>query len=278
MTAESARAAHARVQVHRSGRNAVDRLARLGLAARGLVYLLVGWLALRIAFLHSGQQADRQGALREVAQHTAGKFVLIAMAVGFAGYALWRAIQAIQGEGGEEGAKDWAKRGTSAARAILYLVFAYSTARLALAGQSGSGSDSTSQKATGGALAHTGGRTLVIVAGSGLVVAGVVLVVRGCLRKFEKHLKTYEMGRTAKRIVGVLGVAGQSARGVVFGMIGVFLVEAAVSFDPHKARGLDNSLRALAHGSWGRAALVAVALGLAAFGLYSLLEARYRET
>jgi hypothetical protein len=86
------------------------------------------------------------------------------------------------------------------------------------------------------------------------------------------------MSDTVEKVVGVLGAAGQAARGVVFGMIGVFLVQAAVSYDPHKARGLDDSLRVLAHGTWGRAALVAVAAGLAAFGAYSLLEARYRRT
>ena len=267
-----------RLRAKRHGRDAVGWLARLGLAARGIVYLLVAWLAVRIAFVHSGQQADRQGALREVSQQPAGKAVLVAMAVGFAGYAAWRVTQAVRGEPGERGAKDWAKRATSAGRAALYAGFAYSTARLAFSGAGGSGSDSTSRKATGGALAHQGGRVLVIVAGAAFVIAGIVLIVRGVMRTFEKHLKTGQMSRTTQRAVAVLGVAGQSARGIVFGMIGGFLIQAAVSFDPHKARGLDGSLRALAHGGWGRVALVAVAVGLAAFGAYSLAEARYRDT
>src|SRR3954463_2110805 len=127
------------VTARRRGRRLVDRLARLGLGARGVVYLLVAWLAIRIAFLHSGQQADRQGAMRQIAHNTAGKAVLLAMAVGFFGYAAWRIVQAVSGFPDEDGAKEWGKRAVSAARALLYLAFAYSAARPALSGQSGSG-------------------------------------------------------------------------------------------------------------------------------------------
>jgi hypothetical protein len=265
-------------KVRREGQETVDRLARLGLGARGVVYLLVGWLAVRIAFLHSGEQADRQGAMQEIARNTPGKVVLVVMAIGFLGYAAWRVTQAVSGSTGDDGAKGWAKRATSAGRAVLYLFFVYSTARTAFSGRGGSGSDSTSKRATAGVLAHSGGRALVIVAGAGFVVAGVVLAVRGVLRKFERHLKTGQMSDAVERAVAALGVAGQTARGVVFAVIGGFLIDAAASFDPHKARGLDGVLRALGDATAGRLLLVLVALGLACFGAYSLAEARYRET
>jgi hypothetical protein len=260
------------------GRRAVGWLARLGLGARGLVYLLVAWLALRIAFLHSGQQADRQGALQNIGSHTAGKAVLLAMAVGFAGYAAWRVTQAVRGDPSEDGAKDWAQRAIAAGRAALYLVFAFSTARLALSGQSGSGSNQTSRRATGGALAHEGGRALVIAAGAAFIIAGAALAVRGVMRKFEKHLKTAQMSEKTQNVVVAIGVAGQTARGVVFAIIGGFLIDAAATYDPAKARGLDGALRALGGAAGGRALLAAVAVGLACFGAYSLAEARYRET
>src|SRR4051794_12844143 len=146
----------------REGRRLVDRLARLGLGARGVVYLLVAWIAIRIALLHSGQEADRQGAMQDIAHNTAGKAVLLVMAIGFFGYAAWRLVQAASGFPDSDGAKEWGKRAVSAARAVLYLVFAYSAARTALTEQSGSGSNHTSKKATAGVLTHTGGRTLVI--------------------------------------------------------------------------------------------------------------------
>jgi hypothetical protein len=256
---------------------AVDRMARLGLAARGLVYLLIGWIAVRIALEGSGQQADRQGALREVARHPAGVAVLLAMAVGFAGYALWRTTEVFSGSG-EEGAKKWGKRAVSGGRAVLYAVFAASTFHTAMSGRGGSGSDRTSRHATAGVLAHSGGRIAVIAAGAGFVVAGVVMAVRGVLRKFEKKLRTGRMSRRVEKAVAAVGVAGQTARGVVFAVIGGFLINAAASYDPHKARGLDGALRSLGAAPGGKALLVAVAVGLACFGAYSLAEARYRET
>jgi Domain of Unknown Function (DUF1206) len=262
----------------RQGRRVVDRLARLGLAARGVVYLLVAWIAIRIAFLHSGQQADRQGAMRQIAHNTAGKALLLAMAVGFFGYAAWRIVQAVSGFPDEDGAKEWGKRAVSAGRALLYLAFAYSAARTALSGQTGSGSDRTSKRATAGVLAHSGGRALVVAAGVGFIIAGVALAVRGVMRKFESHLDTGRMSGTTEKVVATLGVAGQTARGVIFAMIGGFLIDAAVSYDPHKARGLDGALRALGNATAGRLLLAVVALGLACFGAYSLAESRYRQT
>ena len=265
-------------KARRDGSRLVDRLARLGLAARGVVYLLVAYIAVRIALLHSGQEADRQGAMQQIAHNTPGKVVLLVMAVGFFGYAAWRSVQAISGFPDEDGAKEWGKRGVSASRAVLYLFFAYSTAHTALSGQSSGGSDRTSKQATAGVLSHTGGRTVIVIAGAVFIIAGLVLAVRGAMRKFESHLKTGQMGETTQHVVATLGVAGQTARGLIFAVIGGFLIDAAVSYDPHKAQGLDGALRALGQATAGRLLLVVVAFGLACFGLYSLAESRYRQT
>src|SRR4051794_41577821 len=108
----------------RQGRRVVDRLARLGLAARGVVYLLVAWLAIRIAFLHSGQQADRQGAMRQIAHNTAGKAVLLAMAVGFFRYAARRLVQAGAGFSHEGRGQEGGEPGRSAGREVLFPAFA----------------------------------------------------------------------------------------------------------------------------------------------------------
>jgi hypothetical protein len=256
----------------------VDRMARLGLASRGLVYLLIAWIAVRIAFHRgNGQQADRQGALHEFAHNAAGKVLLVVMAIGFVGYAGWRLIEAAGCARRADGVDDWVRAGASAARGVLYAFFAGSTFLTALSGSGGAGSDSTSEKATGGLLGEPGGRWLVIVAGVGFVIAGLALAVRGILRKFERGLDTRRMSAGFERGAAALGVVGQTARGVVFGVVGVFLVEAAASFDPQKARGLDGALRTLARGGWGQPLLLVVALGLAAFGLYSLVEARFRK-
>jgi hypothetical protein len=260
-----------------TGRHGIDWLARLGLVARGLVYLLVGWLALQIAFGDSGTQADRQGALHQIAGQPGGTVLLVAVAVGFAGYAIWRATEAIWGHRDADGGERALKRLASAGRALLYGGFTVSTVKV-IVGASSEGSDATSRKAASGLLGEPFGRELVIAGGVGFVIAGIVLAVRGLMRTFEDNLKTAQMSESMRHAVQAVGIAGQTARGVIFAIVGWFLIDAAVSYDPHKARGLDGSLRTLAQAGWGKAALVAVALGLAAFGLYSLAEARYRRT
>jgi len=260
----------------------VDRLARLGLASRGLVYLLIAWTAVRIAFADTdgggGGEADRQGAMAIFADNAAGKVVLVVMAIGFAGYAVWRLTEVVWGHRDADGPVRWAKRGGSLARAVLYGVFAWSAIHAVVDGHSGQGSNSTSKQTTAGLLGHSGGRIAVVLLGAGFIVAGVALTIRGVLRKFERKLRTGEMGERTEIVVAALGVGGQTARGVVFGIVGGFFVDAALSYDPGKAQGLDGALRSLAKAPLGAALLCAVALGLAAFGAYSLAEARYRET
>jgi hypothetical protein len=147
-----------------------------------------------------------------------------------------------------------------------------------LAGSGGSGSDKTSKEWTARFMDQPFGRYLVIAVGIGFVGAALGLVWRGITTKFDEHLKLGEMSPGMKSAVVKLGLVGNVARGVVFGMVGVFLVVAAVTFDPKKARGLDGSLRTLADNSWGQVVLWAVALGLVAYGVYSFAEARYRRT
>lgn len=191
---------------------------------------------------------------------------------------MWRVIDAGSRWRGADDIAGWAKVGASFARGALYAGFAVSTFETAIAGSAGGGSDATSKKATGGLLSKPGGREIVIAAGAGFIIAGGALAVRGVLRKFESNLDTKRMSEPLERVTAALGLVGQTARGVVFTIVGIFLIDAAARFEPQKARGLDGALRTLARGSWGRPLLSSVALGLAAFGLYSLVEARYRTT
>ncbi|HET6817869.1 MAG TPA: DUF1206 domain-containing protein [Mycobacteriales bacterium] len=256
----------------------VDRLARMGLAARGLVYVVIGWIAVQIAFGGSGQQADRQGAIHTLASNGLGEVLVAVAGVGFAGYAIWRLVQAVTGFG-EQGAKEYGKRGAALFRAGLYGWFAVSTFLL-LAGAGGGSSSSNQSSRTWSArlLAAPLGRWLVVGVGVGFLIAGAALAWRGLTTKFDEKLKLGQMGQATRHAVKSVGLVGNVARGVVFGVVGVFFIVAAKTYDPHKARGLDGSLRALAAGSWGKALLTAVALGLAAFGLFSFAEARYRRT
>jgi hypothetical protein len=255
----------------------VDRLARVGLAARGLVYLVIAWIAGQIAFGGSSHQADRQGAIHTLAANSVGAVLVGIAGAGFAGYAIWRLVQVFTGFG-EDGAKEYAKRGAALFRACLYGWFAVSTFLVLAGAGGGSGSDKSSRTWSARLMGEPLGRWLVVAVGVGFLIAGGALAWRGLSTKFDEKLKLAEMGRTMQRAVKTVGLVGNVARGVVFGIVGAFFIIAAASYDPHKARGLDGSLRSLAGGSWGKALLTAVAAGLAAFGLYSFAEARYRRT
>jgi hypothetical protein len=256
----------------------IDRFARAGLAARGLMYLVIAWIAGQIAFGGSSQQADRQGAIRSLASNGAGEVLVAIAGAGFAGYAIWRLAEACFGHRDEDGAKKLAKRGTALFRAVLYGWFAVNTFLILAGASNGGGSDQSSKTWSARLMGQPLGRWLVVAVGVGFVIGGGALAWRGLSTKFDENLKLAEMGHVMQRIVKTVGLVGNVARGLVFGLIGVFFIVAAATYDPQKARGLDGSLRALAGGAWGKAALTAVAAGLAAFGVYSFAEAAYRRT
>jgi hypothetical protein len=256
--------------------HALQLLARGGLLARGAIYILVGLLAVQIAFGSSGKQADTAGALHTVASHPGGLVVLWLLAVGFAGLAIWRFAEAAYGQAGPGGRKA-GKRLGSLARAVLYAFICGSIVSFILGTGGATSSNTQSRDGTARLMAHGGGRLLVALIGIGLVAAGVALAVEGIRRKFTKHLHMRQMSRRTAKVVTNLGVVGYVARGVVCGVAGVFLFDAAVSFNPQKAQGIDGSLLKLATTPLGPGLLVAVALGLVIFGIYSVCEARWRE-
>lgn len=255
----------------------VQRLARLGLVARGVVYVLIGALALQIAFGDSGSQADQGGAVRAIASKPFGSVLLWLLAAGFAGLALWRLSEATFGPPGAR--NDKAERAKSLAKALLYAalsvtVFAY------VLGKSGSAAQDSDQKSAGATariMTHSGGRWVVAVAGLVLVGIGCYMVYEGIKKKFAEHLNTGQMSRRTGKVVVRLGIFGSVARGVVFGLAGVFVLSAAITFDPGKAKGLDGALKSLVGAPFGPWVLGLVAVGLIAFGVFSMCEARWRR-
>ncbi|WNI14456.1 DUF1206 domain-containing protein [Actinacidiphila sp. ITFR-21] len=268
----------------RSPREVLSSAGRAGFVARGVVYVLVGVLALRIAFGDGAQQADRQGALESIAGRPFGTALLWILAAGFACMTLWRAAQAVVGsdEPGGAGAAGSSGRGTgkrlmNAGRSVFYAVVCWGTASFA-AGSGGSGSsDRKSKDWTRSALDLPGGRWLVGLAGCGLAVAGALIAYRAARRRFLKKLDTASAGRRVRRVVTVSGVGGGVARGTVFAGAGAFALVAAVRYDPHQAKGVDDTLRSFAHTAAGPWLLVAVAVGLVLFGLFSFASARWRR-
>ncbi|KOU69235.1 membrane protein [Streptomyces sp. MMG1533] len=256
--------------------SAREGAARAGLTARGVIYLLVGVLALQIAFGEGKRQADRGGALAELADKPFGAVLLWALGIGLVGMALWRLAEAIFGSVGPDGRKA-SKRLLSAVRCAFYTFVAYSVLSFA-AGSGGSGSsDEQSKDVTARLLEVPAGQWLVGLAGAGIAVAGVWIGARAVLRKYHDKLKLGEMSSRTRKLVDVTGVGGGAARGAVFAVAGAFAVRAAVDYRPDRAKGLDDTLRSFADTPLGPWLLVCVAAGLVLFGLFSFAMARWRR-
>lgn len=249
-------------------------LGRVGFTARGVIYLLIGYLALRIAFGHGGAQADRQGALHRVAGQPFGTAMLWLLAAGFACMALWRGWTALLNPGGR---KKPGGRLADGARAVFYASVSWGTAAYAAGVGGGSGSDKKSQDWTANALGLPGGRFLVAAAGLVLVGAGVTIAVRAVQQRFLRKLDTVTMHERTRQAVTALGVGGNGARGLVYSAAGVFVLVAAIRFDPHRAKGMDATLRVFSRTPAGPWLLVLVAVGLVLFGGFSFASARWRR-
>jgi hypothetical protein len=248
-------------------------LARAGLTARGVIYILVGWVAVLVALGHSSSEADQQGALHMLAGKSYGLVSLWLLAIGFAGYALWRLSEAAFGVNGEPpGAGPRLK---SLARAVIYAGLSYLTFTVI------SGTDRSQsgrqQDITATAIHHPTGRILVGAVGLLIVACGIILVAEGARRKFMRYLRTAQMSARVRRVVRALGTTGTIARGVVFALVGVLVIDAAVTHKAAESRGIDKALLTLRDWPLGEFLMMAAALGLVIFGVYGLCEARWRK-
>ena len=269
-------------QVEAAGRRAansrvVEMAARLGLVARGTIYLLIGLIAVQIALGHGGQ-ADRGGALAQIASKSYGAAVLWLLVVGFAGLAVWRASEAAFGATGPGGHKA-SERAKSLARAVLYAFFFVSTLRFVTGASSSATANGNSQSKslTAQVMSHQGGRLLIGVLGLAVMAVGVMLAKESWNKEFLKRMNLGSAPTGSRALVERLGLVGGVARGLVVLVAGVFLLIAAIRFSPSEAEGIDGTLRTFAQTPLGPWLLVAVALGLIAFGLFSWCEARWRK-
>lgn len=241
-----------------------------------MIYLLVGVLALQIAFGTGNREADRGGALAELADKPFGAVLLWALGAGLVGMALWRLSEALFGATGKDGhtAK---KRLPAAARCVFYAFVAYSVLAFAAGSGGGGSSDRQSRDVTAKVMEMPAGQWIVGLAGAGIVVAGVVIAVQALRRSYHKKLKLGELSPRTRRLVDVTGVGGGAARGIVFAVAGGFAVRAAVDYEPDRAKGLDDTLRSFAETPLGPWLLVLVAAGLVLFGVFSFALARWRR-
>jgi hypothetical protein len=226
--------------------------------------------------------ASTDGSVQALAAHLAGRVTLIVLAVGLAGYVVFSAIDTVTHHNDEHpAAKRWGDRALSAFGAVLYGFFCYQVVSAILAPAPAQGSAASShahhRAMTAEVMALPGGRELVGLIGVVLVVSFFFLGRRALQRTFAERYDREEMGERWWKAAMILGAVGYLLRGFAFGVVGVFILVAAIRFNPSKAVGLDGSLRQLAHDSWGPWVMFPVAFGLIIYGIYLGIETRFRE-
>ena len=254
----------------------LEGVARAGMVAQGVLYILIGLLALRIAFGGGGKSADQSGALHELAAQPFGRVLVWAVGLGLAGLALWRLSEALFGAAERDGHKA-RKRLLSAGRFVFYSALSFSVLSYAVGAKGTGSSDAKSQDVTARALSVPAGQWLVGLAGLVIAGTGAWAVVQAARRKHHEHMKMSAVPRRARGAVDALAVGGGVCRGVILVALGIFAVQAAVSSDSDEAKGMDGALRSFADTPAGPWLLVVVAVGVTLFGLFSFTLARWRH-
>ena len=256
----------------------LQRIARSGLVARSALHLVVAFLTLRLAFGDQSEDADQQGAMETVVRQPTGRVLVALLGVGFLAYALWRLAQALfDPEDRAEGAKGVALRSAFLFRSAVYGFLAALAFSFALRGATGGSGGDKKQELTQRVLSMPFGRWIVLGLGLSLLAMGAYNAWRGLSGKYKDDLKSYEIDPGEEDAIFVAAVVGYCARAVAFGLVGLFLVRAGWRFSPDEPVGLDASLKRLAAESYGPWMLLAVAIGLAGYGLFELALARYKR-
>jgi hypothetical protein len=254
----------------------IEKLARAGYFARGVVYVIVAWIALQAA-LGNRRTAGPEGALTEVFRQPFGKALLIVLAAGLAGYALWRFVQALlDPERKGTDAQGLVSRAGYVLTGIIHALLTAAAVRMALGSGGPAGGDSEARERTQTLMEQPAGPWLVGLVGLGLAAYGLYQLYRAFQAKLGKRLDLSRMGPRARRAFVPAARAGLAARGVVFVLIGSFVVRAATSTDPGEARGVGGALESVRGAPYGTWLLGLVALGLAGYGIFEMVKARYR--
>jgi hypothetical protein len=249
-------------------------MARVGLIAQAITYLILAWLTAQIAAGHRSQPANQKGALAEVISHPGGVALVVVLVVGFGSYSLWRLSEAVFGSSVNRKPVD---RLLSLARALAYGTLCV-TAVLFLVGSRGQSDAQQQSTWTGRILQHSGGQFAVGLIGAVVVAAGLGMLVEATLRRFERQLDRRAIPGRIRPLVAGVGLFGSLARALIVVLAGALVIDAAVTVNPQQSTGLDGALRSLANTAFGPALLGLVALGFAAFALYAAATARWIKT
>ena len=262
-------------------KGSAHKLVRLGYAAKGAVYVVIGLLAAAAAFGSGGQTTGSRGAMAVVADQPFGKVLLAVVAFGLAGYALWQFYRAAAdpehaGAAGS-GKKAWARRAGYAISGCINAGLVVAAVRLLTAGGGAGDDDANARGWSATVLSYGFGRALLGAIGAGVVAFGLREVYRGYTADLDKRLDLSPLSPQNVRLARGAGRFGIAARGAVLTVVGGLLMVAALRSDPSRAKGLGGALDTLADQPYGPWLMGAVALGLIAYGVYNGIRARYRR-
>jgi hypothetical protein len=261
--------------VRRDSERWIEVVGRIGLATQGVLYLVVGLLAWQVASGRN-EEADQRGAIQAVSEQRFGRFLLLVLTVGLALHCCWRLVLAARGAPGEDDAKDIVKRIADLGRGLIYGSFTVIAAKILIDARDSGGGGGKQREAVGTVLDWPGGKAIVVLAGLAVIAAGLWHASKLFTRKFLDDLELDGRSESTRKVITVLGSIGFLARGLVFCMIGWFLVESALDDNPNHTGGIDQALRRLAGSEHGSGLLRIVAFGLIVFGVYRIIEARLR--
>lgn len=264
------------VRAHTAGRPGEARwvraVGRVGIASRGVVYLLLGYLAFDIAIHgNSPAQTNGVGALRELEARSGGTLLLGILAAGLACYAAWRLFTSLIGPGGA------VARLSSLVVGVIYAVLCVQAVELASGGSAKGGASSNPGPWVARVMRWPGGMVTIEVVGAVVIGAGLGLGAWGLFRRYQKKLAIERLGRRWQPLVKLLGGYGDLARGALVVLIGVYLVEAALESNASKAKGVDQTLLSLVHHPFGALAIGVISVGLVSCGIFGFFDARLRR-
>lgn len=249
----------------------LDHVARPGLVAYGAVHLLIGWLALQLAFGDRSGSASSSGALRELSQQPFGQVLVWLVAAGLALLTLWQVVEAWAGHRTLQGGRRLRKRGASAGKALVYGYLGFSAARVA----AGSGASSGTDSMTGRLMDLPGGQLLVGAVAVVVIVIGGYLVWNGLTEGFREDLSGKATRGGSGTAIVWLGKVGYVAKGIALGIVGALFGYAAATHDANRSGGLDQALQQVVQQPFGPVLLAAIAAGIGCFGVFCFAHARH---
>jgi len=267
--------------VHEEPAKWIERLARFGYAAKGVVYLIVGVLAFQAAFNWGGRITGSEGAFRTIENQPFGNILLFLVGIGLLGYVVWRFVEAFRDpEHNDDGLSAFGRRLSYFISGLIYASLAIAALRIVFSssdGGSGSGGGGSTDQKTASLLSQPFGQWLVGMVGVAIVAYGFYCFYKAYSTKFRRRLKLAEMSVKEQKWSTRIGRFGLTAKGIVSVITGYFFIQAARTSDASQAGTTEDALQAIQQQSYGAWLMGLVALGLIAYGIHLEVQARYRR-